>query len=84
MADTNEKEGKNAEQKATTPKLAVFHIAKVEGQANPAWTRVGVAFPNRDGSFNLIVNKPLPAGAKLQIREEKARAKPEETPAAAA
>lgn len=34
------------------------------------WTKVGNAFPNKDGSINVYLNA-LPINGKLQIRERK-------------
>lgn len=53
-------------------KLAVFHITQADGKS--LWARVGVAFPNKDSSFNILLNHEMPKGAKLQVRIEKARA----------
>lgn len=36
------------------------------------WKHIGVAFENRDGSFNIHLDA-LPLGRKLQIRAGKAR-----------
>lgn len=35
---------------------------------SPRWTKVGVAFVNRDGSLNVILNA-LPVNGKLHIRD---------------
>jgi hypothetical protein len=36
------------------------------------WTRIGVAFTNRDGSINVQL-EALPVNGRLQIREEESR-----------
>ena len=77
-------QGSSTEQpKVAASKLAVFHITKGQGDAKSVWTRVGVAFRNRDGSPNVILNVAIPAGEKLQIRQETPKAKAPEAPAAA-
>ncbi len=50
--------------------VAVVERGKGEKKKN-YWTRIGVAFPNRDGSFNLRFDY-LPAdmaGTTIQLRE---------------
>ena len=37
------------------------------------WTRIGVAFVNRDGSINVQLDA-LPVSGRLQIREDEPRA----------
>jgi hypothetical protein len=68
MTSTNEVKETRPE-KAT--KLAVFHITQAHGKT--LWVRVGVAFPNKDSSFNILLNHPMAKGAKLQVRADKAR-----------
>jgi len=36
------------------------------------WVRIGVAFENRDGSLNVILNA-FPVSGKLQIRDRKSQ-----------
>jgi len=59
----------NETQTPKATKLAVFHITQGEGKS--LWTKVGVAFLNRDGSLNVLVNRDMPKGAKLQVRVDK-------------
>lgn len=40
------------------------------GKKRTKWTRIGRAFPNRDGSTNLLLDAFPIGSAKLQIREE--------------
>jgi hypothetical protein len=47
---------------------AAYNIIKREGGKN-IWSRVGSAFKNRDGSFNLFLDA-FPVGGKLNIRED--------------
>ncbi len=53
-------------------RLAVFAIPPPsEDGEKRFWPKIGVAFTNRDGSINLLLDS-LPLGTnKLQIREEK-------------
>ena len=79
----NTKSNTNEVKESATPKaakLAVFHITQADGKT--LWVRVGVAFPNRDSSFNILLNHPMAKGAKLQVRAEKPReqAKPQAAP----
>jgi hypothetical protein len=48
---------------------AAYNIIKREGAAKSIWSRVGSAFKNRDGSFNVYLDS-FPIGGKLQIRED--------------
>jgi hypothetical protein len=47
---------------------AAYNIIKREGAKN-IWSRVGSAFKNRDGSFNVFLDA-YPVGGKLHIRED--------------
>lgn len=40
---------------------------EVGGEKKTAWTRIGVAFENRDGSLSVLLDS-LPVDGKLQIR----------------
>lgn len=65
---------------STTEKKAVYVIIeRGEGQ-KPYWNRVGVAFVNRDGSLNVLLDFPVGA-TKLHVRdfpprEEQAESQP--------
>ncbi|AKU92295.1 hypothetical protein [Vulgatibacter incomptus] len=52
----------------TKKKWAVYTIRERQGLEKPYWMRVGVAFMNRDGSFNLHLDA-TPLDGKLQMRE---------------
>ena len=41
---------------------------KNDGRDRARWVRVGVAFPNRDGSINVLLDA-LPLSGRLQIRD---------------
>jgi hypothetical protein len=65
-------------------KWAVYTIREKDGFEKPFWTRIGVAFVNRDGSFSVYLDA-APLDGKLHIREWKdevhaAAATPEATP----
>ena len=50
-------------------KLAVWAIPESRDGERTFWTRIGVAFTNRDGSINILLDA-LPLGTnRLQIRE---------------
>ena len=49
--------------------LAVYNIVETN-RDKPLWNRIGTAFANRDGSFNVLLNA-LPVDGKLHIRESK-------------
>jgi hypothetical protein len=53
----------------------VFAIyeTNTEGKERGRWVRVGVAFPNRDGSLNVLLDA-IPLNGRLQIRD---RAEPQ-------
>lgn len=59
-------------------KWAVYTIREKDGFEKPFWTRIGVAFVNRDGSFSVYLDAS-PLDGKLHIREWR-----DETHAAAA
>jgi hypothetical protein len=54
-----------------TRRLAVYAIPESKDGEKRYWPRLGIAFANRDGSINLIL-EALPLGTnRLQVREEK-------------
>ena len=62
---------------STTPKrLEVFNIREVEGAKKPFFKNIGVAFVNRDGSLNVILDS-LPMDGRLHIREPRLAAAPD-------
>ncbi|MBI2962675.1 MAG: hypothetical protein HYY35_02880 [Deltaproteobacteria bacterium] len=44
-----------------------IYESKSEGRDRSRWVRVGVAFDNRDGSLNVLLDA-LPLSGRLQIR----------------
>jgi hypothetical protein len=44
-----------------------IYDSKIEGRQSTRWVRVGVAFDNRDGSLNVLLDA-LPLSGRLQIR----------------
>ena len=62
---------------ASEPRVArykeVFVVEDIPGRRS-RWTKVGVAFENRDGSFNLRLSAVPVAGNKLHIRDPEPRA----------
>jgi len=56
-------------------KKAIFQLFSIEQRENakPFWREVGVAFENRDGSFNLIAKVGIQPGMKLQLRRARPR-----------
>jgi hypothetical protein len=67
MAGTNGNDGSDG-----GPRLAVYAVGDFTdktGAQRSRWTRIGVAFENRDGSINVRLHA-FPIGTdKLQIRE---------------
>ncbi len=53
---------------ANAKRLAVYVITEKEGLDRALWTKIGSAFKNRDGSFNLHL-EALPISGKLHVRE---------------
>jgi hypothetical protein len=51
-----------------TKRLAVYVITEKEGTDRTFWTKVGSAFKNRDGSYNVHLDA-LPITGKLHLRE---------------
>ena len=45
-----------------------IYESKTDGRDRARWVRVGVAFPNRDGSINVLLDA-LPLSGRLQIRD---------------
>jgi hypothetical protein len=45
-----------------------IYESKNDGRDRARWVRVGVAFPNRDGSLNVLLDA-LPLSGRLQIRD---------------
>lgn len=44
-------------------------FAVTERDDKSFWTRVGAAFPNKDGSINIFLDA-LPVSGKLQVRDD--------------
>ncbi len=73
MSDTNGTTGSR--------RLQVWAIPESRDGEKTFWVRIGVAFTNRDGSINVILDA-LPLGtSRLQIREQKEEARPGAAPA---
>ena len=53
---------------STTKAKAVYNIVKNGEYTN--WNRVGVAFVNKDGSYNVVLDA-VPIDGKLHIRDFK-------------
>ena len=49
-------------------RLAIYAINEREGADRAFWTRIGAAFKNRDGSYNIHLDA-LPTNGKLHMRE---------------
>ena len=56
--------------KLTRKHLEVFSIRNAEGKS--LWTRCGVAFINRDGSINVVLDQ-FPTEGKLHLRAPRRR-----------
>ena len=66
------------EQKSNHTKTKSYSIFRPLDQTDgekKKWPRVGVAFQNRDGSYNLILNEAVTANTKLQLRAFQSREK---------
>jgi hypothetical protein len=50
-----------------------IYETKTDGKERARWVRVGVAFDNRDGSVNVLLDA-IPLSGRLQIRD---RAEPQ-------
>jgi hypothetical protein len=50
-----------------------IYETKTDGKERARWVKVGVAFDNRDGSLNVLLDA-LPLSGRLQIRD---RAEPQ-------
>jgi len=48
----------------------VFSIQEKEGEEKNHWSRIGVAFVNRDNSLNVVLDA-LPLSGRLHIRDRK-------------
>ncbi len=57
--------------KQTSKAKAVYNI--VENGEYTNWNKVGVAFVNKDGSYNVVLDA-LPVNGKLHIRDFKPKA----------
>ncbi len=52
---------------STVRRKEVYHIVEREGH-DPIWTRVGIAFVNRDDSLNLFLDM-FPINGRLHVRD---------------
>ena len=69
--------GADREPGTTSPRKEIFGI--VERNESSFWTRIGVAFENRDGSWNLKFDYlPSRPDVKVQLREPKEYTDPRE------
>jgi len=50
------------------PSHTLWRLPTEEMDPKEQWLAVGAAWSNRDGSLNVVVNKNLPEGARLQLR----------------
>jgi len=57
--------------------FAVYTVLKRD-EGKDFWQRIGVAFINRDGSMNVILNA-LPTNGRLHIREPEPQEEPANT-----
>lgn len=57
-------------QQASVQAKAVYAITERDGRS--FWSRVGVAFSNRDGSLNISLDA-LPVSGRLQVRDDEPR-----------
>jgi hypothetical protein len=75
---TNDGRGNGERDGAPSPRKEIFGI--VERNEVSYWTRIGVAFENRDGSWNLRFDYlPSRPEVKVQLREPREpRERPEE------
>lgn len=48
----------------------VYVITDRDPQSEPIWTRVGIAFVNRDQSLNVVLDA-IPVNGRLHIRDKK-------------
>ena len=52
----------------------IFGVVQREGQEKAWWTKIGVAFENKDGSLNLKLDFfPTSGETTIQIREQRPR-----------
>lgn len=56
-----------SEAKEVSKRKEIFHIIEREG-IDPIWTRVGIAFVNRDDSLNLYLDL-MPMNGRLHVRD---------------
>lgn len=61
----------------SSKRLAVYNIKQTEAK-KPFFKNIGVAFVNKDGSINVILDS-LPLDGKLHIREAKAAGSKDES-----
>jgi len=70
------------ERRTNVKDVYAIYESKTEGRERSRWVRVGVAFENKDGSLNVLLDA-LPLSGRLQIRNRdgyEARAKEQEAP----
>jgi hypothetical protein len=67
-----------AQEKQMKDVFAIYET-KTEGKERSRWVRVGVAFPHRDGSLNVLFDA-IPLSGRLQIRDREERQNGKEQP----
>ncbi len=53
-------------------KLIAYHIIERKGHEKAVFSRIGVAFVNKDGSINVMLDE-FPIDGKVHVREERQR-----------
>jgi hypothetical protein len=59
----------NAESSAPKKPWIAYNVIDKPGLTNRIWMRVGMAWLNRDGSINVILDA-LPVGGRIQLRPD--------------
>jgi hypothetical protein len=54
----------------STVKIKDVYVINERGEDNTQWTKIGVAFVNKDGSLNVVLDA-LPYTGKIHIRDRK-------------
>lgn len=55
-------------------KIKDVYVISERGEGNAQWSKIGVAFVNKDGSLNVILDA-LPLEGKLHIRDRRVNEK---------
>ena len=70
MAERSRSRDRNRGQKKEKRRMDLFGVKNIEGREKAYWTKIGAAFENSDGSWNLLIDYiPTDPNISINMRE---------------